>query len=116
MTLLNQQRRTPKLQSRHADPAHLFDWTAAATSVHRRDRQWQLRLPQRQCRVVTVASSATGRKTTSGAQRSAEQSKKRMADYYARLTLAQEERQNAEARESFLEQQQRLTVNRPIKS
>jgi len=36
-----------------------------------------------------------------------------MADYYARMTKEQEERENAEARERFLEQQQRLTANRP---
>jgi hypothetical protein len=41
--------------------------------------------------------------------------RQRMADYYARTTKDQEERENAEARERFLEQQQRLTVNRPIK-
>jgi hypothetical protein len=35
-----------------------------------------------------------------------------MADYYARMTKEQEDRQNA-AREAFLEQQQRLSVNRP---
>jgi hypothetical protein len=40
----------------------------------------------------------------------------RHADYLAGLTKEQDERQNREARESFLEQQQRLTVNRPIKS
>jgi hypothetical protein len=39
----------------------------------------------------------------------------RMADYYVRAKKEQEERENAEARELFLEQQQRLTVNRPIK-
>jgi hypothetical protein len=39
-----------------------------------------------------------------------------MADYYARLTKEQDERQNREARESFMEQQERLTVNRPLKS
>ena len=37
----------------------------------------------------------------------------RIADYYARTTKEQEDRENAEARERFLEQQQRLTVNRP---
>jgi len=37
----------------------------------------------------------------------------RIADYYARSTKEQEDRENAEARERFLEQQQRLTVNRP---
>jgi hypothetical protein len=39
----------------------------------------------------------------------------RIGDYYARAKKEQEERENAEARELFLEQQQRLTVNRPIK-
>jgi len=37
----------------------------------------------------------------------------RIADYYARTTKEQEDRENAEARERFLEQQQRLTVDRP---
>ena len=44
------------------------------------------------------------------AQRAEQQ---RIADYYARTTKEQEDRENAEARERFLEQQQRLTVNRP---
>jgi hypothetical protein len=40
----------------------------------------------------------------------------RHADYLARLTKDQEDRENAEARESFMEQQQRLSVIRPLKS
>jgi len=40
----------------------------------------------------------------------------RMAEYYTRLRDEQEARQNAEACESFLAQQQRLNVNRPLKS
>jgi hypothetical protein len=40
----------------------------------------------------------------------------RHADYLARTSKEQEDPQNAEARESFMEQQQRLSVNRPIKS
>jgi hypothetical protein len=44
-----------------------------------------------------------------------QQERQRMADYYARMTKEQEDRQNAEAREAFQEQQQRLTVNRPLK-
>ncbi len=39
----------------------------------------------------------------------------RMAEYYARMTKEQEDRENAEARERFLEQQARLSVNRPVK-
>jgi hypothetical protein len=39
----------------------------------------------------------------------------RMADFYRRLDQEQEERENAEARESFLAQQEGLTVNRPLK-
>ena len=39
----------------------------------------------------------------------------RMADYYARMTQQQEDRENAEARESFMAQQERLTNNRPLK-
>ena len=42
--------------------------------------------------------------------------KQRMADYYARTTKEQEDRDNAEARERFLAQQQQLSVNRPLKS
>jgi hypothetical protein len=42
-----------------------------------------------------------------------QQERQRMADYYARMTKEQEDRQNAEAREAFLEQQRRLSVNRP---
>jgi hypothetical protein len=41
--------------------------------------------------------------------------RQQMADYYARTTKEQEERENAEARESFLAQQEGLTVNRPLK-
>jgi hypothetical protein len=42
--------------------------------------------------------------------------RQRIADYYARATKEQEDRQNAEARERFLAQQRRLSVNRPLKS
>ena len=42
--------------------------------------------------------------------------KQRMADYYARTTKEQEDRDNAEARERFLAQRQQLSVNRPLKS
>jgi hypothetical protein len=42
--------------------------------------------------------------------------RQRMADYYARTTKEQEDRQNAELRESFMEQQLRLSRNRPLKS
>ena len=44
-----------------------------------------------------------------------QQERQRMADYYARMTKEQEDRQNAEAREAFLEQQKRLSVNRPLR-
>jgi hypothetical protein len=44
-----------------------------------------------------------------------QQQRQHMADYYARTTREQEERENAEARERFLAQQERLTVNRPLK-
>jgi hypothetical protein len=46
------------------------------------------------------------------AQRAEQQ---RIADYYARTTKEQEDRENAEARERFLAQQERLTVNRTPK-
>jgi hypothetical protein len=39
----------------------------------------------------------------------------RHAAQLARLSREQEERQNAEARENFLAQQERLTINRPLK-
>ncbi len=42
--------------------------------------------------------------------------RQRMADYYARTTKEQEDRENAEAREAFLTSQQKLTRNRPLKS
>jgi hypothetical protein len=45
------------------------------------------------------------------AGRRAEQ--QRIADYYERTKKEQEDRENAEARERFMEQQQRLSVNRP---
>ena len=48
------------------------------------------------------------------AQARAEQ--QRIADYYARTTKEQEDRENAEARERFLTQQQQLTINRPVKA
>jgi hypothetical protein len=47
------------------------------------------------------------------AQRAEQQ---RMADFYARQTQRQEDRENAEAREAFLAQQQQLSRNRPLKS
>jgi hypothetical protein len=40
----------------------------------------------------------------------------RHAEFLARLAKDQEDRQNAEAQESFLAQQQQLSVNRPLKS
>jgi hypothetical protein len=40
----------------------------------------------------------------------------RHADYLTRLSQEQEDRENAEARESFAAQQERLSVNRPLKS
>jgi hypothetical protein len=40
----------------------------------------------------------------------------RIGDYYARQIQQQEERQNRDARESFMAQQQQLSVNRPLKS
>jgi hypothetical protein len=42
--------------------------------------------------------------------------RQRMADFYRRLDQEQEDRENAEARERFLAQQEQLTVNRPLKS
>jgi hypothetical protein len=48
------------------------------------------------------------------AARRAEQ--QRIADYYARATKEQEDRENAEARERFLAQQRPLSLNRPLKS
>ena len=46
------------------------------------------------------------------AQRAEQQ---RIVDYYARTTKEQGDRENAEARELFLEQQARLSVNRSLK-
>jgi hypothetical protein len=70
---------------------------------------------------VTPAPSYDRRFTADWAkdngQRAAAQrvEQQRMAEYYTRLTDEQEARQNAEARESFLAQQQRLSLNRPLK-
>jgi len=41
---------------------------------------------------------------------------KRHADHLARLSQQQEERENAESREAFFEQQAGLSINRPLKS
>jgi hypothetical protein len=51
-------------------------------------------------------------------RRAAEQraEQQRMSDYYVRAKAEQEARENAEARERFLAQQQQLSVNRPLKS
>jgi hypothetical protein len=51
-------------------------------------------------------------------RRTAEQQaeRQRIADYYVRTKKEQEDRENAEARERFLEQQQQLSVNHPPKS
>ena len=51
-------------------------------------------------------------------RRAAAQQRERqyMADYYARTTKEQEDRDNAEARERFVAQQERLTINCPLKS
>jgi hypothetical protein len=51
-------------------------------------------------------------------RRAAEQlaERQRIANYYERTKKEQEDRQNAEARELFLAQQQRLSVNQPLKS
>jgi hypothetical protein len=61
--------------------------------------------------------SFTGDWAKDNEQRAAGQQteRQRMADFYRRQDQDQEERENTEARERFLEQQQRLTVNRPIK-
>jgi hypothetical protein len=40
---------------------------------------------------------------------------RRIGEYYVQAKREQEERENAESRELFLEQQRRLTVNRTIK-
>jgi hypothetical protein len=54
-----------------------------------------------------------GNERRAAAQRVEQQ---RIADYYARTTKEQEDRENAEARELFLErQQQQLSVNRPLR-
>ena len=51
-------------------------------------------------------------------RRTAEQraEQRRMVEYYARTKKEQEDRENAEARERFLAQQQLLSINRPPKS
>jgi hypothetical protein len=65
-----------------------------------------------ECDAYNPADWANNYERRAAAQRAEQQ---RIADYYARTKKEQEDRENAEARESFLEQQQRLTVNRPLK-
>jgi hypothetical protein len=93
---------------------HLVDRTAAAKSVHRHGRQWQTfaatAMPAHDRRFT--ADWAKDNERRAAGQRAEGQ---RLADYYARTTKEQEDRDNAEARESFQAQQERLTVNRPLK-
>jgi hypothetical protein len=56
---------------------------------------------------MTGALLATGRKRTSGVRRGRKRSGQRMADYYARLTKQQEERENNEAQERFAASQRK---------
>ena len=67
---------------------------------------------------VEVRNGDVWVKTTFGDSDPAAQQveRQRMADYYARTTKEQEDRENAEARERFLAQQRQLSVNRPLKS
>ena len=58
-----------------------------------------------------TADWAQDNERRAAAQRAEQQ---RIADSYARMTKEQENRENAEARERFLAQQRRLTVNRPL--
>jgi hypothetical protein len=93
---------------------HLVDWTSGREA-------WPLPRPSmaaafaaavpvydRRC-TADWAQDNELRTTAQGAER------QRMADFYRRQDQEQEERENAEARESFLAQQERLTVNRPLK-
>jgi hypothetical protein len=95
---------------------YLFDWDSGR-------QNWP---PQRPPMAVAFAATMVptyGRRCTAdwwmnNEQRAAEQraERQRVTDYYERTKKEQEDRQNAEARERFLAQQQQLSVNRPLKS
>ncbi len=65
---------------------------------------------------MTAGSPPTGRKTTSAVPPQRAEGQQRHADFLARLTKEQDERENAEAGERFPAQRQQLSVNRPLKS
>jgi hypothetical protein len=93
---------------------HLVDWDSG--------RQiWPLPPPSMASAFATTMVPASGRfsaewwkDSEQGAARQRAEGQ-RHADYLARLTKEQDERQNREARESFMAQQQQLSVNRPLK-
>jgi hypothetical protein len=97
------------------DSVHLIDWESGREI-------WPPPQPSMAAAFAATAMPAYDRRFTGdwakdNERRAAEQraEQQRIADFYARTTKEQEERENAEARELFLEQQQRLTVNRTIK-
>ena len=94
---------------------HLVDWDSG--------RQiWPPLRPSIASAFATTMVPASGRRFSPEWWKDSEQGaarqqaeRRHMANYYARTTKEQEDRDNAEARECFLEQQERLTVNRPLK-
>jgi hypothetical protein len=95
---------------------HLIDWETGRPI-------WPPPKPSMASAFAAIAMPGCDRRFTGdwakhNERRAAAQQRERqhMADYYARTTKEQEDRENAEARESFMEQQQRLSVNRPLKS
>jgi hypothetical protein len=96
-------------------PISVFDWDSGREI-------WPQRRPSMASGFAATAMPGYGRRFTADRWKDNERhaagqrlEQQRMADFYAGLTQEQEERENAEARERFLAQQERLTVNRPPK-
>jgi hypothetical protein len=90
---------------------HLFDWDTGR-------KIWPPPPPSLAAACAATAMPSYDRRFTAdwakeNERRAAAQRVEQQRMYYARLTQEQEDRENAEARERFLAQQQRLTVNRP---
>ena len=95
---------------------HLFDWDSG-------HQNWPPQRPPMAAAFAVTMVPTYGRRCTAdwwmdNEQRAAEQraERQRVTDYYERTKKEQEARENAEARERFLAQQQQLSVNRPLKS
>jgi hypothetical protein len=106
-------RARPAGVEQHLTSVFLFDWDTG-------HQVWPPPRPSMASAFAATAMPACDRRFTAdwakdNERRAAGQQaqQQRIADYYARTTKEQEDRENAEARERFLAQQQRLTVNRP---